>query len=574
MYDSQNRTTLDVVVLLFSLYVELHTFSTLIVVQEYKLNNMYQNNVTREPESYIDSEKFGFFSIFKKQNDEVSQRSYLNKYLADVLPEEIAKANRDGDNIFISQATFHNRNRQRSSFLSCSALFVDLDIYSPKNTFDCGGMYTQEHYIQIVYMICEEYAIPKPSIIINSGGGLYLKWLLRSPVFERGLNYWEVIQQKLNSLFSRFGADVNAMDVSRVLRCVGSHNQKYDDKPLCEVMAVDYKSGSHSELNEYDFLDFQPLLDWTLDEVRAFKEQASQSFLPVQKVAAEKKRRLMILDALKEHQECNRLDGLTAKQLNTYIIQTNSLKRFNEKECAHYLKLFMKRVYRSEATGAPITTAQRNNLIRRNWGLYRDLHDLATHRYGNAGVEDGLRDLFLYITCNQYALSEWRRKTLNELKAHFQTVASMLVPQWSQKRIDNALSYVIKRAEISQATGEVRLYKFSDDYIHAKLNVTQDELRLVDDKGNYIIREALGETERERRDPLRANKKRIKNAKRVVKHSRYKGSVSMQEYREKHTNQSLEKRKKALELKALGWKNAQIAFEIGVHIKSVSRYLK
>jgi hypothetical protein len=531
---------------------------------------MHQYNVITEPQSYIDSEKFGFFSIFTKQNDEVSQRSYLNKYLADVLPEAIAKANRDGDNIFISQATFHNRNRQRSSFLSCSALFVDLDIYSPLNTFDQGGMYTQEHYIQIVNMTCEEHAIPKPSVIINSGGGLYLKWLLRSPVYERGLSYWEVIQNKLNSIFARFGADANAMDVSRVLRCVGSHNQKYDDKPLCEIMCVDYKTGSHSELNEYDFLDFQPLLDWTLDEVRAFKEQASQNFLPVPQIMAEKKRRLMILDALKEHQECDKLDGLTAKQINTYIIQTNNLKRFNEKECAHYLKLFMKRVYRSEITGAPITKAQRNNLIRRNWGLYRDLHDLATHRYGSQGVEDGLRDLFLYITCNQYALSEWRRKTLNELTAHFKTVASMLVPQWSQKRIDNALSYVTKRAQISQATGEARLYRFSDDYIHAKLNVTPDELRLVDAKGNYIIKEALGESERERRDPLRANKEREKANKRAIRKNRKKGIISRDEYESEAQTKSEE----AKELKGLGKSVKEIMEELCMSRAQVYRYLK
>ena len=57
-----------------------------------------------------------------------------------------------------------------------------------------------------------------------------------------------MVQERLNSLFKSMGADVNALDVSRVLRIVGSTNYKYAYRPLCSIMSIDYENLSASKI--------------------------------------------------------------------------------------------------------------------------------------------------------------------------------------------------------------------------------------------------------------------------------------------------------------------------------------
>lgn len=68
-------------------------------------------------------------------------------------------------------------------------------------------------------------SIPRPNLIIDSGRGLYLIWLLNS-VPSKALPLWKAIEEYLYGVLKPFGADRQALDPTRVLRIPGSINSK------------------------------------------------------------------------------------------------------------------------------------------------------------------------------------------------------------------------------------------------------------------------------------------------------------------------------------------------------------
>ena len=80
--------------------------------------------------------------------------------------------------------------------------------------------------------------IPPASLVVHSGRGLYLKWLLKSPLPQAALPRWNAVQRELVSRLADFGADPKARDASRVLRLVSTCNTKQPDPELRKVRVL------------------------------------------------------------------------------------------------------------------------------------------------------------------------------------------------------------------------------------------------------------------------------------------------------------------------------------------------
>ena len=80
--------------------------------------------------------------------------------------------------------------------------------------------------------------IPPASVVVHSGRGLYLKWLLKSPVPQAALPRWNAVQREIVSRLVDFGADPKARDASRVLRLVTTCNTKQSDPDLRKVRVL------------------------------------------------------------------------------------------------------------------------------------------------------------------------------------------------------------------------------------------------------------------------------------------------------------------------------------------------
>ena len=70
-----------------------------------------------------------------------------------------------------------------------------------------------------------EQGLPIPTLIIESGRGLHLYWLLE-PTPAKALPVWQAVTDALVSKLKDFGSDPSARDCTRVLRIVGTVNSK------------------------------------------------------------------------------------------------------------------------------------------------------------------------------------------------------------------------------------------------------------------------------------------------------------------------------------------------------------
>ena len=121
------------------------------------------------------------------------------------------------ENVYISINTFYSTFRRLEYLKELKAQFIDLDIYKTGFTKAQIIMHLETDYFN--------KSIPRPNLIIDSGRGLYLIWLLNS-VPSKALPLWKAVEEYLYSVLKPFGADRQALDPTRVLRVPGSINSK------------------------------------------------------------------------------------------------------------------------------------------------------------------------------------------------------------------------------------------------------------------------------------------------------------------------------------------------------------
>jgi hypothetical protein len=94
----------------------------------------------------------------------------------------------------------------------------------------------------------KETGIPKPTMMVNSGGGLHIYWCLSSPI---SAEQWVPLAEGLKTLCKKHDlpADhVCTTDQARVLRPIGTHNRKYDPPQLVKTGALSGKTYDYDSL--------------------------------------------------------------------------------------------------------------------------------------------------------------------------------------------------------------------------------------------------------------------------------------------------------------------------------------
>lgn len=130
---------------------------------------------------------------------------------------ELLEQDFEQENVYISLNTFYSTFRRLEYLKELKAQFIDLDIYKTGFTKEQIIMHLEADYFN--------KSIPRPNLIIDSGRGLYLIWLLNS-VPSKALPLWKAVEEYLYSVLKTFGADRQALDPTRVLRVPGSINSK------------------------------------------------------------------------------------------------------------------------------------------------------------------------------------------------------------------------------------------------------------------------------------------------------------------------------------------------------------
>lgn len=124
-------------------------------------------------------------------------------------------------NVWLSQGEFSGPNRRIVNLVRMGVCFLDLDVYkSPAKDW------SRQQVLEKIHDLCREAGIPSPSLIVFSGRGYQVKWLLSSYLPRAALVRWNLVQEQLVALFKPLGADPAAKDAARILRLIGTINLK------------------------------------------------------------------------------------------------------------------------------------------------------------------------------------------------------------------------------------------------------------------------------------------------------------------------------------------------------------
>lgn len=182
----------------------------------------------------------GFIAVAKKTEDGKFKQYH---YRVDELKDQLAHWM--GEDVYFSQNTFYKPQRTVENIRQLRSLYVDLDFY----TLDYKPSWV---LAKLEYEFFHEL-IPDPNIIIFSGRGMVLIWLLE-PVPYQALPLWQAVQAYLVNTLSELGSDPKASDAARVFRIAGSINSKNG----AEVDAA-YRHSHKYELRQIQF-DYLPEL--------------------------------------------------------------------------------------------------------------------------------------------------------------------------------------------------------------------------------------------------------------------------------------------------------------------------
>lgn len=221
-------------------------------------------NGLEEARYYHDEERFGTFSILR--NDPVQKKKVQRTYPLRELAQVIDNLDPNLDT-WISQGEFKGFNRRVVNLLRTGVIFADLDYYhTPFSAYDPEAM------AWAVVQRCHDDGLPIPSLVLFSGRGLQVKWLLNEPIPAQALPRWNAVQKAVGAVLADLGADPSARDASRVLRLVGTVNTKTN-----EYARVVYVNGPMQSPTAYSFDDFaDTVLPHTREEIASFREKRKQ----------------------------------------------------------------------------------------------------------------------------------------------------------------------------------------------------------------------------------------------------------------------------------------------------------
>jgi len=174
---------------------------------------------------YHRADRFGFVPLLIRTHD-VQVDGHLmpvrpqHTYKLSELPTALRFSASMNDDIWITQNEFFRPNRRLVNLGRITLCFADLDYYKLSQFW-----HSPQAVAVGVLTHCANTGIPKPNLIIDSGRGLQIKWLIDT-LPAAALPRWNTVQRAIGVAFKRFGSDARAQDASRVLRLVGTYNTR------------------------------------------------------------------------------------------------------------------------------------------------------------------------------------------------------------------------------------------------------------------------------------------------------------------------------------------------------------
>lgn len=401
-------------------------------------------SVRPEPYEYLDPAlEWGTFSLLHKTKS--SQWAKQRSYKLSELQSVIESIGRDPDlkesNYWISQAAFNKFNRRKANLRSIAVCFVDLDYY----TTDLHLVQPEQMLFEHVFPLLEKLGIPLPSLVIDSGQGLQLKWFIeRLPA--RALPRWDRLQTELCNALSPLGADANSKDASRVLRLQNTYNTKTGE--LAKVIWCDTDKNALPVRYEFNSL-------------------------------------------------CNSILPFTQEQLAELRD-----KRKKQRTNKHFAVAETKRSEVIQMLKHPFARTHENL----NWNRLHDLKKIVELR-GNLG--DGNREVMAFYLCNFYALRYAMSGQTDQYIWHeFYQLCKTAAPHWDDEKCQGKVNNVFTLMK-QQSRGEMKLWNGEEvPMLYVPKNETMIDLFGITTAEQKHLKTIISDGEKQRRNTVAHRERR------------------------------------------------------------------
>ena len=315
---------------------------------------------------------------------------------------------------WIVQNEFRGPNRRALNLWSFGLCWVDIDFH-------------KSHYFQTTQEIdahtrrlladCTDAGIPEPSIIVWSGRGLHVKWVLDKPLSAAALPRWNAVQRTLASKLQAAGwpVDSGSSDASRILRIVGTWNPGYGSSGLAHVV------------HEGPDYDFETLCEYVLpyhrEQVAEFRRDAQARA----EALAESRKVWQNFDENRQR----------AQELLGHTISKAAQAAQEAEQSLHWRRL---EVIRQAAIS-------------------------------RGGIAPGQRNTWMWIAANSLA---WGLGDAGKLWLELPQLAREIAPTLSWAEVQNSASSVYARLKQDGRDG---LYRMRTDTLIEKLGLSDDEAR-------------------------------------------------------------------------------------------------
>ena len=411
-----------------------------------------------EPLLYHDPSRGGFVSFLRLGRNR-GQRAY---HLSD-LERGLAEMRQAGnDDIFIAQNEFFRPNRRLVNCSQLTSLYLDLDTYR----VPALSHLPVESRVDLVDQLCHDRGLPLPSLVVHSGRGLQLKWLLEKPLPSPGLPRWRATQHILYAHFAHLGADPKALDASRVLRLVGSKSSRTGDVVRVVRMARTATMGGVIRAG---------CVVYPFDEL-------ARTLLP-----------------------------LTREELARRRADWEAGEACEDTACSGATVARPRHRTNPPALGGPEALAKRWNLrlvpAQLAWDRLHDLRTIARLRGWERGAPSGDRNAMVFLAgCFLAHVGH-----VTNFNAELREFAREVAPTWTDTEIRSCTASVNTRMQRARAGETVEYsgkaidprYRFTNASLIELLSVTEDEQRR--------LRTIVSRQEAQRRDRERKKKKREQN---------------------------------------------------------------
>lgn len=237
---------------------------------------------------YLDpNAKWGTFSVLRRRKSKAGAKPQQTSHPLYKLLEVLKECDDPQYDYWISQASFHKFNRRKANLKSVSLAFVDLDYYTIPSLSKLDPEAIVQDYL---FPLLSEKRIPLPSLVIDSGRGLQIKWFVE-PLPARALPRWDVLQGELVKALASIGGDSNARDASRILRIVGTTNQTSGS--MVRVIWADTDKAALP--TRYEFNDLcNRVLPFTQEQAQDYKRSRRTRFKAATKRTTNADKALML----------------------------------------------------------------------------------------------------------------------------------------------------------------------------------------------------------------------------------------------------------------------------------------